>query len=50
LAGFPAVDMPGRIGEATTTPTLCHESKAITTAAMNLFFIPSLTQPDMSVG
>jgi hypothetical protein len=30
-------------GEATTTPALCHESKAITSAALHLFFIPSLT-------
>ena len=40
--------MPDRSGVATTTPTLCHESKATTTAAMSLFFIPSLTQADMS--
>jgi hypothetical protein len=40
--------MPGRSGEATTAPTLCHESNATTTAAISLFFIPSLRQADMS--
>jgi hypothetical protein len=43
LAGIAAIEAPGRSGEATTTPALCPESKAITRAAMNLFFIPSLT-------
>ena len=42
------MELPFRSGEATSTPTLCDESKASTATAMSLFFIPSLTQPDMS--
>jgi len=46
LTDFCAVEEPDCSGDANAAGTFHPASAASTTAAMNLFFIPSLLQPD----